>query len=181
METAVNLGWTASKNETTFGIGCKVFTNFKSWFHELFSLLLLTNDFFSSLLWKRMPSFVLRSTTVLKLDLVINISSVMVSHILFWITHPTRYSSMHIQKIVTEIFIFIFCQFLTLKIIIIIFFLFFPRCYPIFVYVDWWKKFPTRWTQTRLGFGAWSLNIFSFPFQVFVYIYILYNQFTVLY
>ena len=80
METAVNLGWTASKNETTFGIGCKVFTNFKSWFHELFSLLLLTNDFFSSLLWKRMPSFVLRSITVLKLDLVINISSVMVSY-----------------------------------------------------------------------------------------------------
>ena len=143
-----------------------------NWFH----------DFFSSLLWKRMPSFVLRSTTVLKLDLVINISSVMVSHILFWIMHPTRYSWMHYPKeMVTETFIFIFCQFLTLKIIIIIFFLFFPRCYPIFVYVDWWKKFPTRWTQTRLGFGAWSLNIFSFPFQVFVYIYILYNQFTVLY
>ena len=23
LETAVNLGWTASKNETSFGIGCK--------------------------------------------------------------------------------------------------------------------------------------------------------------
>ena len=23
LETAVNLGWTASKNETTFGVGCK--------------------------------------------------------------------------------------------------------------------------------------------------------------
>ena len=167
LETAVNLGWTASKNETTFGIGCKVIL--KCWSHEFVFLyllgtcrigseslknfqaknlwnemnkyreifleffhflklkfwflwklrifvkliilffgldflkfseplcfkmhvdfpgkkflyyihMLISRIFIFSLLWKRMPSFVLRSITVLKLDLVINISSVMVSY-----------------------------------------------------------------------------------------------------
>lgn len=31
LETAVNLGWTASKNETTFGIGCKYALDKDAW------------------------------------------------------------------------------------------------------------------------------------------------------